>query len=106
MKLKYCPKCVGLSIDKNHVGQDTCGKCGYTGDMSEGGIDEINSRKKKLNSESHSGEVNGNGIPSMFMPKSLEKNADSPSPENQPKSELSERLKKLKGTSTDNYEFL
>lgn len=95
MKLTYCPKCAGIDIGiDDKTNQKKCTRCGYLGTMNEGAMDEINSHKMKLNRSIGSSET--------FADEKVEM---PPSAETAQK-QLKERLKALKGKSTDDYEFL
>ena len=71
-----------------------CNRCGYFGKMNEGAMDEINSHKLKLNKSIGSAETFTNE--KVEMPPSSEKTQN----------QLKEKLKALKGKSTDDFEFL
>lgn len=95
MKLTFCPKCVGIDIGTDaKTNQKKCTRCGYLGTMNEGAIDELNSYKLKLNK--------GIGSSETFINEHIEMPPNSEVTQNQ----LKERLKALKGKSTDDYEFL
>lgn len=97
MKLKFCPSCASLDFGKDErSGLPKCTRCGYTGKMDEGTIDEINSHKKFLKS---GGKPNYDAYEVYKLDQS---NAEIT--ENQEKEK--EKLKSLKGKSTPNYEFL
>ena len=95
MKLKYCPNCASVNIGKNDVGMDFCRKCKYVGAMNEGAMDEINDFIKNLKEGSEPRFIQA----AKFSQRKLRD--DSPTPDMQ-----KEKLKRLKGKSTENYEFL
>ena len=95
MKMKYCPNCAGISIRKNDVGMDACVKCHYSGTMNEGAIDEINSFVTRLKNGSESRPTQA----TRYSEKKLRDGSPTPNL-------LKEKLKSLKGKSTDDYEFL
>ncbi|GEM_PF-2591105 len=89
MKIPYCPSCAGIDL-RQSSGKSDCLRCKYAGDMKEGGMDEINSYKKSLNS----------GVAPVLPGKPL---GGSGSVTN---SELRARLSAMKGKSTGDVEFL
>ena len=89
MKIKYCPMCAGIDIKALALGNDQCNKCKHTGEMREGPMDEINSRKKSLQSGVIQPQPQGSGTNSSVS-----------------NSQLRERLNALKGKSTGDVDFL
>ena len=91
MQFKYCPQSGSLEHSQTN-NRPQCRKCRYAGRMDEGPMDKINEIRKRA------GRVAAAG-PS---------NAAKPNPEQtkQTMNELAERLKSLKGKSTEDAEFL
>ena len=95
MQLTFCPKCASIDIGTDSTtGMKKCIRCGYFGKMNEGAMDEINSHKMKLNRSIGSSET--------FTDERVEMPPSYETAQNQ----LKEKLKALKGKSTENYEFL
>jgi hypothetical protein len=90
MKFKYCPQCGSMDIKVNALRQETCERCRYTGPMNEGAMDEINRFQKNLKSGSR-----GNLNKTEFFPKKEDSS-----------SQLKEKMKSLKGKSTDDFEII
>ncbi len=89
MKIPYCPACAGIDL-RSVSGKSECLRCKYTGEMKEGGMDEINSYKKSLKA----------GVVPAIPGKAI---GGSGSVTN---SELRARLGAMKGRSTGDVEFL
>ena len=89
MKIPYCPSCAGIDI-RSSSGKSECLRCKYTGEMKEGGMDEINSYKKSLNS----------GVQPVLPGSQVGAKSGVTN------SELRARLSAMKGRSTGDVEFL
>ncbi len=90
MKFKYCPQCGSMDIKVNALKQETCERCRYSGSMNEGAMDEINRFQKSLKSGAR-GNLNKNEF--------LSQKIDSAS-------QLKEKMKSLKGRTTDDFEII
>ncbi len=89
MKIKFCPQCAGIDIKALSAASDQCLRCKYTGDMKEGGMDEINSYKKSLKS---------GAVPSMPGQGAVQSKFTN--------AQLRERLNAMRGKSSGDVEFL
>ncbi|MFH0970250.1 MAG: hypothetical protein V1776_02200 [Candidatus Diapherotrites archaeon] len=89
MLFKYCPQCGSMEFVSIPNGK-MCRKCAFQGKISEGSMDEINILRKR----------GGNRPLSPVVPSPVE------GVNSQSAKELAERLKALKGKSTENAEFL
>ena len=89
MLFKYCPECLSLSVRPHSGVSYKCSKCGYLGKPSEDSMDEINSLQKgaKSNSKRHDSDLYSNdcSVPTA--------------------NELKEKLRKMKGTKSDDFEI-
>ncbi len=87
MQFTYCPQCGSMDFMSAPNGKQ-CRKCHYQGPMSEGPMDKVNEIRKRA-------------------PKSVSSSPTKPA-ENASASmkELAEKLKSLKGKSTEDAEFL
>lgn len=92
MKFKYCPQCAALDIKRLPNGSEECLRCHYVGSAREGAMNEINSYKQQL-------KAGGVRVPpSESAGKSSNSQVSSAA--------IQEKLKGLKGTSTDDFEIL
>ena len=92
MRFKYCPNCAGVSTMQPHMGLYKCAKCRFVGQPAEGAADEINALNKRIQSGTNplsSPQASGS-LPGASMSKE----------------EYFSRLKKFKGKSTEDFEFL
>ena len=92
MRFKYCPNCAGVSTMQPHMGQYKCTKCRFVGQPAEGAADEINALNKRIQS--------GTNPLSSPPGQGYSTNAS------MSKEEYFSRLKKFKGKSTEDFEFL
>ncbi len=86
MQLKYCPQCGNMDFVSAANGL-VCTLCHFGGPMAEGPMDKINEVRKKARS-------NLQNIPKLIPSTS------------QSMKELAEKLKSLKGKSSEDAEFL
>ena len=86
MQFTYCPQCGGMDFVSAPNGKQ-CRKCHYQGPLSEGPMDKVNEIRKRA--------------PRMATAPSNPSKEATPSMK-----ELAEKLKSLKGKSTEDAEFL
>ncbi|MDO8428406.1 MAG: hypothetical protein Q7S92_04280 [Candidatus Diapherotrites archaeon] len=89
MQFKYCPECAGLENRKLKNGLEECLKCGYSGSMNTGPMDEVNAVKKKLGNKPITRRQFNVGDHKDLTP-----------------NQLKEKLEALKGKKSDEVEFL
>ena len=93
MMHKYCPQCGSLDSKRLVTGMEECLRCKFRGDFREGSMDQINSLRKAKSPAPEP--VSSPGSQQSFKPALGTSNK-----------ELKEKLKALKGKSTDDFEII
>lgn len=99
MLFDYCPECARVKGFE----ENCCENCGYSGNFNRGAMDEVNAYRKKIGRSSAPSVRGGMGAIVNSALNEESKNGDCSIPQNRG---LKEKLARLKGKSTSEYEFL
>ena len=91
MKFRFCPKCGAVDMKRLPNGSEECNRCHYVGTAREGAMHEINTYRQQLK----------HGSTSPLPP-----SEPSSSQSKVSQAEIQQRLKALKGKSSDDFEIL